>query len=118
MKFRIWDKISKKMYYNGELEDGTLVMLGLDGTLYFDDDGSYKDSDFIIMQSLGLYDKNGKEIFDCDLLDFDEDEWGCKFQPELIRYKDVLGEWNLGGTKEDLHFRVVVGNIYEKESDE
>lgn len=67
-------------------------------------------------QYLNLTDSKGNEIYHGDLLDFNEQEWGGKFEPEPIYMEDIIGDWRLAGSLSDLkEWRTVVGNIYENE---
>jgi len=113
IKFRAWD--GKKMYSPDEL-----IQVGNEGctTGYYDGSGCPKYSDHELMQYTGLKDKNGKEIYEGDIVLHDglpgakngrsivfED---CCF---MIKGKTPSDDWHVGrysGLNTE-----VIGNIYE-----
>jgi len=111
-KFRIWDKIYKSMFQVSDISwacDGSIVYIN-----------GYIAEDVILIQSTGLLDRNGKEIFDGDVViviyddGFDEKlnvEWNNS-KLRFILYNENNG--NKYSFDSTLSERItVIGNIHE-----
>jgi hypothetical protein len=110
-KFRVWDKRYSEYYYDVENSFEENIVLGID---YF---GQYlNDDDFIVEQSTGLKDKNGKLIFENDLIKVDEDGrifqvvwmdgplcWGIKYQNDTyaLAFLQISEKFVVGNTREN-----------------
>ncbi|OHS38790.1 hypothetical protein HMPREF3265_08765 [Staphylococcus sp. HMSC62B09] len=126
-KFRAWDLIDGRMRYdigviefNGIDKNVSAISFNyvLDDTGYGEVDNShseYYDANcFELMQSTGLKDKNGVEIYEKDIV---RDIYGDKYLIEWLDGGFVLTEFYIGGYD---HYNIddsteyeVIGNVFE-----
>lgn len=108
-KFRAWNSETKEIEVFKTYEEISELFLALSA-----DDGFYS-----IMQSTGLKDKNGKEIFEGDIVDYKGREavvkWHGSYASFIYRFVDGLqervSEWDPLFLA-CYHFEIL-GNIYE-----
>lgn len=116
LKFRVWTGIS--MEYN--------VVVGKDGAFYALIDRndsaclaptSKYHSDTPVMQYTGLSDKNGKEIYEGDIVQIGYGEYTGAFGKVIFKFGAYMLESNGGYIFQDTHKSViygeVIGNIHE-----
>ena len=126
-KFRAWVKTGKRMVETDDLlginyEDKEIITQ----KIYFEsglpverDIDNYDFDEIVLMQSTGLKDKNGKEIFEKDILDYNgrkaivkwHGSYACFIYEFVDELKNRTAEWQplyLSYYKFE-----IIGNIYE-----
>ena len=119
-KFRAWDTHGQKMFSNNEL-------IIWNGNVYANDSKrltcnnlkGWSIDDKYLMQSTGLFDKRGVEIFEGDILDYKGRKalvrWHGSYASFIYRFVDELQKRNTEWKPLYLAYMKceIIGNIYE-----
>ena len=92
-KFRAWDKESQTMYEVKSIIYTLGSMLCVNRSALFPERTLYFE-DTPVMQSTGLLDKNGKEIFEFDIVEWEHKDTG-QLVRGIVKYDTELGFWGM-----------------------
>lgn len=117
IKFRAWDKTSKK-YRTFDGRHDTMTISRDGKTEYYNLQNGSGGDEYILEQFTGLHDKNGKEIYDGDILKWlgHEVDNGRQIRPEriLVISDFIMHSYNLRCLTDGLvNTLEVIGNIHE-----
>ena len=105
IKLRVWDKIKHRMFIPGNDQHDSLFAFEGGRVIYYNlqnGDGSGADGGYTIMQSTGLRDARGQEIYEGDILkkrDYEETTIGAV---KFGIFEDGWGHKNIGFYYDDL----------------
>jgi len=115
LKFRAWDRINKKMVFVSSISFKKSGEMWFATPDYSPNGHNEIVVDGNLMQLTGLLDKNGREIYDGDIIKarniYGIKKIGRYGKPTEICWNDEWGSWDARGILcED---KIVIGNIYE-----
>lgn len=96
MRFRVYDKVDKKFHYPSQA--GRRYLIDSCGNL-ITPSGQFADPNQIVQFSTGVFDKNGVEIYDGDMVEY---KLGEKIVQDLVSYDKENLMWIMSGTGDNL----------------
>lgn len=121
IKFRVWDKDLKQMHICGEdIHDSISFSQNNEAFYYNLQNGCgslTENSSYVLMQYTGLKDKNGKEIYEGDLVGDKSIKWVVKWNTHRMGFslypttEQIYDEMPVN-VENKIHFEIL-GNIYD-----
>ena len=120
IKYRVWDKLLREMHYIDlcDLAEGDDYWYDGETSVWSVMYDATHDRDrFVIQQYTGLKDKNGKEVYEGDIVMFDY-EWTKPTETGVITWNNENASFQIKGhipssSMKRLDRMKVIGNIYE-----
>jgi hypothetical protein len=88
-KFRAWDSVKKKFVEHFFITDNGLICNMEKPTSGYNSPIPIEKSELILMQSTGLKDKNGKEIFEGDVIAIEVDDTGMPINAKVFQNSKI-----------------------------
>ena len=88
-KFRAWDSVEKKFVEHFFITDNGLICNMEKPTSDYNSPIPIEKSELILMQSTGLVDKNGNEIFEGDVIAIEVDDTGMPINARVFQNSKI-----------------------------